>query len=263
MSLRIVASFLVLAFGLALPAHAGQWSKTYPLSGKADLWVSTGDGEVRLDVWDEPRIEARLETVGYEINKDFQLIESQAGNQVRIEARFPKMNWTAHVGRHSLILTLKVPRESNLDLHTGDGTISVTGAKGEMRLHTGDGRIDATNLDGRLTASSGDGTIHVDGRFDLLDLHTGDGTVEAAAKPGSTTTSSWSIRTGDGPVTLRLAADVRANIDAHTGDGAITFDVPVAVTGTVKRSQLQGTLNGGGGALLLRTGDGEIRVAKY
>ena len=54
----------------------------------------------------------------------------------------------------------------------------------------------------------------------MLDLHTGDGSIEAAAKPGSTIDSSWSVRTGDGTITLKLPGDVRATIDAHTGDGA-------------------------------------------
>jgi DUF4097 and DUF4098 domain-containing protein YvlB len=141
--------------------------------------------------------------------------------------------------------------------------VALNGAKGDIRLHTGDGSIDATGLDGRLTASSGDGTIRVDGRFDLLDLHTGDGSVDAAAKSGSTTASSWSVQTGDGSVTLRLAGDLRANVDAHTGDGAITLDLPVTVTGQVERSSVQGTLNGGGGAVQVRTGDGGIRLSKY
>jgi DUF4097 and DUF4098 domain-containing protein YvlB len=260
---RVIALFVLLACGLALPAVADQWSKSYPVTGKPDLWVSTGDGSVRIDVWDEARIEARIETVGYVINKDFQLIESQSGNQVKIEAKFPNTSWGLNLGQRSLTVTLKVPRESNLDIHTGDGSMTVNGAKGEHRFQTGDGRIEATGLDGRLHASSGDGGVSVEGRFDLLDLHTGDGAVEAAAKPGSTIGSPWSVKTGDGGVTLRLPADLQANIDAHTGDGGVTLGLPLAASGSLKRSSVQGTLNGGGGPLTVRTGDGAIRLEKY
>ncbi len=260
---RVIASLVFLVCGLPLPALAGQWSKTYAVSGRPELRVSTGDGQVRLDVWDQSRIEARIDTVGYEIGKDVQVIESQTGNRVTIETKFPVLRWGLHIGRRSLTLTLKVPREATLDLRTGDGDVTVTGAKGDIRLRTGDGAIDARQLDGRLVASSGDGRITVDGRFDVLDLHTGDGPVDAAVSPGSNVASPWSVRSGDGSVTMRLPADFRANLDAYTGDGRLTFDLPVTVSGLVNPSHLRGTLNGGGGALTVRTGDGAIRLDRY
>jgi DUF4097 and DUF4098 domain-containing protein YvlB len=260
---RVIALIGLMVCGLALPALADQWSKSYPVSGMPDLWVSAGDGHVRIDSWNEPRIEARVDTVGYEIGKDFQLIESQSGTRVRIELKFPSTGWGVHAGQRSLTVTLKVPRESNLDIHTGDGDLTVAGVKGDLRFHTGDGAIDAAALDGRLTASTGDGRVTVEGRFDMLDLHTGDGPVEAAAKAGSTVASAWTVKTGDGSVTLRLADDFRANLDASTGDGGVTLNVPVTVSGSVNRSHVRGTLNGGGGALTLHTGDGSIRLDRY
>ncbi len=253
---------LALCGMLPLSASAGQWSKTYDVSAKPELKASTGDGDVRLDVWDQPRIEARLDFVGYEMGKDFQVVESQTGNRVSIEIRFPT-HLGLHVGRRSLTLTLKVPRESALDLTSGDGNLAVTGVKGDMRMHTGDGRIEAKSLDGRLVASTGDGTIDVDGRFDVLDVHTGDGSVDAAASPGSAVASAWSVRTGDGSVTLRLPGDFKANLDAHTGDGHLTLNLPITMSGSVDRSHVQGTLNGGGGLLTVRTGDGSIRIDRY
>lgn len=260
---RVITSLVFLVCGLPLSALAGQWSKTYPVSGRPELRVSTGDGNVRLDVWDQPRIEAQIDTVGYEIGKDLQVIESQSGNRVTIETKFPVARWGLHIGRRSLALTLRVPRESTLDIHTGDGNVTVTGAKGDIRLRTGDGTIDGRDLDGRLVASSGDGRVNVEGRFDLLDLHTGDGPIEAAVKPGSGVASPWSVRTGDGSVTMRLPNDFRANVDAHTGDGRLSFDLPVTVSGSVSESRIRGTLNGGGGALTVRTGDGSIRMERY
>lgn len=256
-----IALFLLAACGLALPASADQWSKSYPVSGRPDLWASTGDGSVRIDVWDESKIEAHIETIGYEINKDFRIEESQSGNRVRIELKFPSMEW-GHTGRRSLTLTLKVPRESNLDIHTGDGTLAVEGAKGELRLNSGDGAIEARGIEGRLTASSGDGHVNVDGRFDLLDLHSGDGPVEVAARTGSTIASEWRVTSGDGAVALRLPEGLKANLDAHTGDGQVTVDLPLTMTGSIDRSHVRGTLNGGGGAITVRTGDGSIHIGR-
>jgi hypothetical protein len=62
---------------------------------------------------------------------------------------------------------------------------------------------------------------------------------------------------------LRLPADLDATLDAHTGDGGITVDLPVKMTGAVRDNALHGTLNDGGGEIDLRTGDGSIVIEPY
>jgi hypothetical protein len=72
----------------------------------------------------------------------------------------------------------------------------------------------------------------------------------------------WSIATGDGPVTLRLAGPIAADVDARTNDGSISTDFPISVSGSWGRRRLHGALNGGGPPIRLRTGDGSIRLEK-
>ena len=260
---RLVGAVARVTVGLAAPAAADQWSKTYPVPGAADLWMKTSDGGVRIEAWDRQEIEARLETVGYTIDKDFELIESQTGSRVAIEAKFPSMTVNLGIGRRSLAFVLRVPRETKLDINTGDGSVHVAGVKGDLRLHSGDGSIEGTDLDGRLNATTGDGGIRVAGRFDGLDVRTGDGGVEASAKPGSAAASAWSVSTGDGGVTLRLPDGFKAELSADTGDGSITMNVPLTMSGSVSRSHVKGTLGGGGGSIRIHTGDGSIRVDRY
>ncbi len=260
---RVMAGVALAVFGLGLPAQADQWSKTYPVAGKADLLMKTGDGNVRIEVWDRQEIDVRLETVGLTINHDFTLIEGESGGRVSVEAKFPPTSGFNFGGRHSLDFTVKVPREAALEISTGDGNIRIAGVHGHARLHSGDGQIEVSDLDGSLTASSGDGDVHVAGRFDELDIRTGDGDVEAGAAPGSVVASSWRVTTGDGDVTFRLADDLKANLEARTNDGRLTVDVPLTISGSQGRSHATGTLNGGGGTLSIRTGDGGIHIGKY
>jgi hypothetical protein len=70
----------------------------------------------------------------------------------------------------------------------------------------------------------------------------------------------WHIHTGDGSVSLRLPENFAADLDAHTGDGKITVDFPVTASGSLGGSELRGKLNGGGQTLVVRTGDGPIRL---
>ena len=65
----------------------------------------------------------------------------------------------------------------------------------------------------------------------------------------------------DGGIAAR-AEDLSAELDAHTGDGHITLDLPVTVAGTISPSTVRGKLGAGGPPLRVQTGDGSIRLQK-
>lgn len=256
---------LALAGAVAISgaARGDDWSKTFPISGRPDLRVNANDGSVTVRTWDRKEIEARVTTVRWKIPSDVQVVEHQSGDHVEIEVRMPHHMFLLNFGQRSSIqVELRVPRELHSDIRTGDGSIIVENLRGETRLSTGDGRIEATALDGTLDAQTGDGRIVIRGRFDLLNLHTGDGSIEAEVNNGSRMTSEWSIRTGDGHVTLRLPAALAADLDVHTGDGHIQSDLPVTVSGSHNEHELRGKLNAGGPPLIVRTNDGSIRLER-
>jgi DUF4097 and DUF4098 domain-containing protein YvlB len=157
---------------------------------------------------------------------------------------------------------LKVPRETSLDIHSGDGHLSVHGLKGEIDLSTQDGDIEADSLEGALRATTGDGNMHVQGRFDSLNLRTGDGRIYAEIIQGSQMASGWSVRSGDGNVELSLPEGFAADLEVQTGDGRITSDLPITVSGALDHSSLRGKLNGGGPTLSVHTGDGSVHLKR-
>jgi hypothetical protein len=75
-------------------------------------------------------------------------------------------------------------------------------------------------------------------------------------------TGAWSLRSGDGGITLRVPEDLSADLDAHTGDGRITVDLPVTVAGSISTSSVRGKLGAGGPLLRVQTGDGSIRLQR-
>jgi DUF4097 and DUF4098 domain-containing protein YvlB len=265
----------------ATPARADEWKKTYAVNGRGSLYVTTGDGDVTVTGGDQKQIDAEVISDGYKIGpNDVQVVESQNGDHVSIEVKFPHMNWHMFSGHRSLRVNVRVPREVDLDVRTGDGNItasSVSGKlqfdsgdgnvsandiRGDIRMHTGDGRIEGHGFDGSLDADTGDGSMKIEGRFDSLALKTGDGSIEAKVGSGSKVANSWNVRSGDGSITLRLPGDLNANLDAHTGDGNITLDFPVQVSGSLSHSAVRGKLNAGGGTLTVTSGDGSIHVEK-
>ncbi len=276
----MAATGILAMAALAGQARADEWTKTYPISGHANLRVTTGDGDVRIVAANQNKIDAKVTTSGYKIGtNDVQVIESQSGDTVSIEVKLPHWNW--NWGIHKAVqIDLTVPQSLDADVRTGDGNIDIQMASGNLHFDTGDGSITASglrgtveaksgdgnisgqNFDGTLDASTGDGNINVGGRFDVLNLRSGDGSIEAQAAAGSKISESWTVESGDGRINMRLPGDFQANLDAHTGDGSITLDVPVQVSGSLSHSEVRGKLNGGGGELRLRAGDGSIHVEK-
>ena len=272
---------MTMAAGAATPARADDWSKTYQISNRADLRVSTDDGDVTIIGSDQKQIDARVTTEGYKISSsDVRIEESQNGDHVVISVKMPHFNFSFFGGKHkSVKVELHVPRELELDVETsdgdvvaqnvagrvhfstGDGNVTATAVHGDIRLHTGDGHISGTNFDGTLDADTGDGNLQISGRFDSLSLKTGDGNIEAQVGGGSKVANAWTVRSGDGHITMRLPADLNANVDAHTGDGSITCDIPIMVSGTLSHT-VRGKLNAGGGTLSITSGDGSIHLEK-
>lgn len=272
---------LVLGLGLGVQASADDWTKQFSVSGRPTVEVEADDARVEIEAGPAGTVEARVDTVGWRIDpSEVTIAESQSGSGVRLEVKLPRSAWRGwgDHGRRSITVTVRVPRESDLDVHTGDGSVSVPeiagrvvvftgdgsitvlGARGEIRLQTGDGSIDASGLDGRLRAQTGDGRIKVRGRFETLDVRTGDGGIDADIEPGSKLASEWSLHTGDGGITLNVPKDLGAELYVRTGDGDISMDVPLTVKGSFGRTEVHGTLGGGGLPLRLHSGDGPIRI---
>ena len=272
----------VLAVGALAPAaKAEEWTKSYTVAGRASVHASTNDGSVRVYTADTKQVELRVIYSGMTMDKDFTIDARQDGDRVEITAK-ERNGWHwgfSFHGNRGLRIEVRMPKDGdlsvdsgdgsveaeaiggNLDIHTGDGHIKVQGAKGQIRLRTGDGSIEGRDLDGKIEADSGDGHITLDGRFDTLNIKTGDGSINAHAQPGSKVLSAWSIHTGDGSVDLTVPGDLNANIDATTNDGRISLGIPVTVEGQFSNSQIHGKMNGGGPPVTIHTGDGSIRLS--
>jgi DUF4097 and DUF4098 domain-containing protein YvlB len=271
----------VLVLGSVAGVRAEEVTKTFTVSGHARVKVETDDGSVRVSTGEIKQVEVRVIYSGYKLDQDLRVSATQSGDTVEVVAK-TSSKWGFHWGsmHTSLRVEVHMPKDAdltvntgdgsveaesingNLDVHTGDGSIRVQGAKGEIRLRTGDGSIEGRDLDGRADVTTGDGHVNLEGRFDVLNIKTGDGSVTARARGGSKVQSSWNIHTGDGSVDLDLPGEIQANIDVTTHDGHISLGIPVTVEGTFSTSRISGKMNGGGAPIVVRTGDGSIHLNK-
>jgi DUF4097 and DUF4098 domain-containing protein YvlB len=273
-----ICSALLGCAALAGAVHAEDYTKAFAVSNRANVHVDTNDGSVSITTGDTKQVEFRVEFQGYELNKNLTIESHQQGDEVELSARIAH-RWQFSLGTiRRLHIEVRMPKDADLrvktgdgsinaarlsgdiDLSTGDGSLSVNSLSGVIRLHTADGSIEAADLDGKCDAVSGDGRIRVAGRFDVLRAKSGDGGIEVRALRGSKLDAGWSISSGDGSIDVALANDLPADVEVSTGDGHISSDIPITVDGTLSKSRIRGKLNGGGQTLTIHTGDGSIRL---
>ena len=154
-------------------------------------------------------------------------------------------------------LTITVPADISVDLHTLNGNLSVEGVHGEVDTDTLNGRTDLAGIEGTVVAHSLNGSIHA--ILDRVD----------PSKP-------LSFSSLNGPIDVTLPADVKANVKFKTMHSDIFGDfeiAPSASTMTKDESgalrfrlrfdrHFEGTINGGGVLVSFHTLHGTIYLRK-
>jgi DUF4097 and DUF4098 domain-containing protein YvlB len=257
--------------------------KDFQVSGTPDLTLSTFDGSIEIRAWDRSEVSVEIEKRASNKQQvdQIEVKATQSGNRITLDVRYPEQGRPhfGFSGSRSARLIASVPRQANLDVRTGDGSISierisgkvqlntgdgsvkVTEIAGDLRAHTGDGSITLDRVDGRVDADTGDGSITLNGKLQGVRLKTGDGTVRLRADDGSRMAEDWEIHTGDGSVTLELPEPFDADLDAHTGGGSVAVET-VSVKGEVSKNSVRGQLGAGGRSLRVTSGDGTIKISR-
>lgn len=258
--------------------------KRFAVQGIPAVHVTTFDGSIQIQSWDKPEVLVEIEKRGptREAIDALEVKTSQNGDTIEVEVQRPRSTTFVIGVRLSPTARLVVwlPKRADvrarsgdgsiavehvngrIDLHTGDGSIRANDVAGELSFNTGDGSVTVDGAEGRLALDTGDGSVNVSGKLAGVRLHTGDGSIVYRAQAGTTMSEDWNITTGDGGVSLYLPTDFAAELDAHTGDGAIRNDLDLASSGSGERDRrtVRGRMGAGGRQLRIRTGDGAIRL---
>jgi DUF4097 and DUF4098 domain-containing protein YvlB len=214
--------------------------KTY--AGK-DVIVETLAGEARRDRRPAPEGMRRIDALPRGLT-----VEEQ-DNQIEVHQS---------VMSHGT-LTITVPADTSLDLHSLHGEVNVDGVHGEIVVDSLNSRVNVTNVSGNVLAHSLNGGIKV--TMDRVD----------PAKP-------LSFITLNGTIDVTLPADYKGNVRASTHNGAIYTDFEFRLgAGVITRSNdtgdgkykvkidedgITGTINGGGPEATFKSHNGTIYIRK-
>jgi len=145
---------------LAIAAHADEWKKDYSVTGTPEVKVDSNDGNIEVTTGSQSTVSARVITAGWRIGVGHvHIVDEQKGNHIELEVRTPHIVFFG-ISRHSIRVELTVPRSSNLDLHSGDGRITL-----DFPV-TVSGRMSPSNIHGKLN-----------GGGELLEVRTSDGII--------------------------------------------------------------------------------------
>jgi len=155
-------------------------------------------------------------------------------------------------------LTITVPADVSVDLHTLNGNLSVEGLHGEVDADTLSGRTELTGISGTVVAHSLNGPIRV--VMDRVDP-----------------SKLLSFSSLNGSIDVTLPADVKADVKFKTMRSDIYSDFSMALGGSAQLMKdssgmlkfrlgfddnLEGTINGGGVPVSFHTLHGTIYLRK-
>jgi len=155
-------------------------------------------------------------------------------------------------------VTVSVPPDTSLKLHTLHGEIRVEGVNGEIDVDSLNGNVTLSNVSGNVLAHSLNGTIKA--TVDRVDQ----------SKP-------MSFSTLNGTIDVTLPQDFKANVKLTADHGEIYSDFDFKLSGSltqkndtsdgkfkvsIDRSGLVGTINGGGADATFHTYNGTIYIRK-
>ena len=274
-------------------------TKTFKVAGQPEVILDTFDGAIELHSWDRQEVEVEVEKRAMEqaLLDEIKIETQQQGDTVTVKVTGPSREFRGvTVGVHispTARLRVAVPRNSNIQAHTSDGSIRAEAIDGKLAFTTADGSVTGTRLGGNLQVRSGDGSIRLDNVTGTLDLETTDGSIVVEAKPSvlkartgdggirvtiepdTAMTDNWELTTSDGSVTLMLPGAFDADLDAETSDGAVRASHPLLEDEANRRGEgedrrerresrrsLRSKMGEGGKLLRIRTGDGTIRIER-
>jgi hypothetical protein len=161
---------------------------------------------------------------------------------------------------------------------TSSGKITIKTAKGKVVAKNSGGDVSIDEVGGESTVRTSSGSIRIGLARGKVEAKNSGGKIEVAearssvlaeTSSGPIAVSFSAVPKGDsrlevsgGGITLALPRSAGVTLDARTSGGKVVTDMPVTLTvqGEHQGGALQGKINGGGPAMLLRASAGDIHL---
>jgi hypothetical protein len=207
------------------------------------------NGGIRVEAWDrnEIRVRAVVTANARTLDEARQLasrVQVQAGSG-RVSASGPTEAERNRREWWSVSYRINVPRQTDLDLNSLNGGISVAGVAGTLRFETHNGGVNLRDLAGSVRGET----------------HNGGLTVSLAGQRWDG--EGLDVETMNGGVTIDIPDGYNGQLETRTVNGGVRFDYPMTVVGDLTaRNGINATLGSGGPPVRVRTTNGGLRVQR-
>lgn len=163
--------------------------------------------------------------------------------------------------------------KNEIDLHTSGGSITAEDCSGNLELVTSGGSLRLKDLSGNVDARTSGGSVHADAIKASLVAHTSGGNIDLKGLSGSVdaATSGGNVHVeiaelgkyvkignSGGNVTLTLPGD--KGMDLKLSGSRINTGTLKNFSGKMEEDEVNGTLNGGGVPITVRSSSGRINL---
>lgn len=203
------------------------------------------NGGITVEGWDRDEIRVRAlvqawaESEG-EARTLLERVEVTDGGR-DISSDGPRSDWDEE---HWVVsFRVNVPRNTDLDLDTKNGGISIDGVSGRIRFETTNGGVSIDELAGDVKGRTTNGGISV-----RLNGDTWQG-------------SGLDVVTTNGGVTMRIPEGYSARLETGTVNGGLRIDFPITVQGRID-DEISTDLGDGGPTIKARTTNGGVVIRR-
>lgn len=201
------------------------------------------NGGIAVEAWDgaEMRVRAKVHAWAEDSGRAgaiSEAIEVRTGGEV--EASGPR---TEDEEGWSVSYRVMVPRETDLDLKSTNGGLTIVEVHGTLRFETTNGGVQLDRVGGDVEGRTTNGGLRVDLAGDRWE---GKG---------------LDVRTTNGGVTMSVPAGYSARLEAATTNGGMNIDFPITVQGRIDR-KVSTDLGEGGPPIKVRTTNGGVAIRK-
>lgn len=193
-------------------------------SGAGSLEIRGIDGLEEIEVTAEIIVKGKSEKRREEfIEKNMKLSLKKKGNKAILVSGFKESSLFSSFRQKVINLTVKMPKNLDLDIDDGSGGINIEDLTGDLKVDDGSGSIDIENIKGNVNIHDGSGDIEVRDVSGDVSVNDGSGSIHVQYVEGSVTVSdgSGSISVNDVEKDVHIKNDGSGSVNIENVKGRV------------------------------------------
>jgi DUF4097 and DUF4098 domain-containing protein YvlB len=233
------------------------FKKTMRFESGGFLSLSNRNGNVEIYAWDRNEVElnayitvkAADRETAEKLRQQLNIDIKESSDEIIIDTDYPGVKgggffgWLFGNSKNSISVQyeLRVPQETDLNIHTTNGNVEVEEVAGRLRLESTNGGINGTDVIGLARCATTNGNIKM--RFTEVD---------------NSNKEKLSFKTTNGSIELYFPETFGAEAELKTTNGHVDCELPSTGASKKSRRKFYGTINNGGHILYCKTTNGNI-----